>query len=192
MIFMIYSSVEAKDCGVCGHLFPIEEESFLEHLKDKLENLSEEELNNTLGNVREKQKSLITNPQSLDLSRATHYRSFSYDPSITAKIDIEDHAGNIVIAKGTHYNPLASHSLPSPLLFFDATDPDQLDWAKENSGEWILTKGKPLDLEKRENRPVYFDQFGMLCSKLGIKALPARLFQKDKELFVEEIKIEDE
>jgi conjugal transfer pilus assembly protein TraW len=192
LIFLIGNSLQAKDCGVCGHLFPIAEESFLMHLKNKLETLSEDELNRVLEKIRERQLHLITNPQPLNLPRALHYRSFSYDSSVIAKMDIKDRTGNIVIAKGTHYNPLDSHTLPSPLLFFDATDPDQLDWAKANSGEWILTKGNPLELEKLEGRPVYFDQFGMLSSKLGIRALPARLFQVDKALFVEEIKIEDE
>ncbi len=43
----------------------------------------------------------------------------------------------------------------------------------------ILVKGAPLDLQQRFCQEVFFDQFGVITTKLGIKHVPAMAFQKE-------------
>ena len=51
----------------------------------------------------------------------------------------------------------------------------------------ILVKGTPFEFSKKLNLPVYFDQSGVLVRKFGISQVPARVYQHDKLLLVEEL-----
>ena len=90
---------------------------------------------------------------------------------------------------GTHVNPLEHTSLAAPMLFFDGSDESHLQWAlAENaSSRLILTKGSPLQLEEKIERPVFFDQQALLTKKLKIQFIPARVTQEGVVLKIEEI-----
>jgi hypothetical protein len=79
-------------------------------------------------------------------------------------------------------------SISHLLLFFDATDPEQLAWAKRQSTDaiWILVKGDPLALGVQENREVFFDQGGMLTSRFQIRHVPACVRPQEEKVLVEE------
>lgn len=186
VVLCLSVTLEARDFGTYGHTYPIQEQNILEYLHERLLSTTNEELEL----FSKKQIERIREPKALNLPYATSYRSFFYDPSITVKDDIKDHEGNIIVKRGTKHNPLDNCKLNNDLLFFDGTQESNILWANSIKGIWILIKGKPIDLEEQERRSVYFDQFGYLTSKFGIKKIPAKVSQDGKLLKIEEFPLE--
>ncbi|WP_341789766.1 TraC family protein [Rickettsia endosymbiont of Polydrusus tereticollis] len=56
-------------------------------------------------------------------------------------------------------------------------------------GKLVLTKGNPIKMAKKLNKPVFFDQGGVLTTRFKIKAVPAIARQEGKLLKISEIKI---
>lgn len=185
-------TLEAKDLGTYGHLFPIEEEDLLQMLKNKVNHLSKEELEKVQHHVQRHYSSQFHNPLPVPgLKDATVYRVFYVDPTVCVDQEIKDHEGKLVVAKGKCSNPLETVVPLDALLFFDASNPLHVEWAKTQNQlvKWVLTKGKPLEFEERENHPVYFDQFGTLVKKFGIQHLPAKVSQEGLKLKIEEFSL---
>jgi conjugal transfer pilus assembly protein TraW len=189
-LFLLILPLYAKDFGTLGHTFPIQEEDLLMYLKKRLEKLSAEEMFNITERIKQHYLKMAQEPSSICFEEAREYKVYYFDPSITVARDIPDHKGNIIIQKGTTINPLAMASLGGELLFLDSTNASHIKWARQQSSEskWILVKGKSLELEEQEGRPIYFDQFGYLTRKLDIQHIPARVSQEKGSL---KIKIEE-
>lgn len=184
ILLFALAHLNAKDFGSYGTTYPISEESLLDVLKKRLHSVDfEEKKKEWLSNF----KHSIENPKGKKLPNAVTERKFLFDPSVIAHQDIHDLEGKIIISKGTKVNPLDRCTMPEPLIFLNGTDEDQIIWAQKRNGIWILTQGNPIDLEIREKHPIYFDQSGYLCQKLGIKALPAYVSQENRVLKIEEI-----
>lgn len=182
----------AKDWGCCGHTFPIQEEDILEYLTRKLSSLSNQEREEIEIQFKKNVQRSIENPTPVDgLSNAIQYRVFYYDPTFILKTDIEDENGGIIIKKGTSFNPLKQFYLDNDFIFFDGTNASHIAWAKQQApgSHWILVKGSPLKLEEIENRPVFFDQKGVLREKLGFENIPVRVSQEALKLKIEEIPV---
>ena len=71
----------------------------------------------------------------------------------------------------------------------DGEDKEQVQWAKTQLGKITLTNGAPLELGKELNRPVYFDQAGILCNRFNIEAVPAIIEQDGLLLKISEVKL---
>ncbi len=184
----------AKDLGTFGHLYLIVEEDLLETLKKNMSKLSKEQLDAIQKKVQKHYASYIQSPQCISgLKEAQAYRQYYFDPSLCADQDIRDRQGSIIVQRGKCINPLLTIFRLDDLLFFDGSDSKQVEWAKKQSPEakWILTKGKPLELEENEGRPVYFDQRGLLIHKFGIHNIPARVSKEGLGLKIEEIPLGD-
>lgn len=182
---ILFFSANATDFGTIGHTFPIEEQDLLEYMRERILCASMEE------KKKLEQIQVISAHKEVKLDQARENRCFFYDPTVTTQADIKDSKGKVIVAKGTHYNPLEHMSLKDNLLFFDATQKSHLDWAKRTRGLWILTKGSPIALEEQEGFPIYFDQFGSITHKLGIQAIPAKVSQEGYLLKIEEIFLGD-
>ena len=52
----------------------------------------------------------------------------------------------------------------------------------------ILTGGSYLDLMRRWKQTVYYDQQGLLTTRLGIRQVPARVTQDGKRLRIDELR----
>lgn len=189
IFFWIPFNCIAKDFGTHGTVYPIQEEDIVEFLKSRLQSMTNEEITNINHQFKERCINKLKEPIPINISNAEVYRSYTFDPSVTAKDDILDSKGNIVVKKGTKVNPLDTISLQEELLFFDGSNERHLEWAKSIEGKWILTKGRPLELEEEENRAVYFDQKGVLIEKFKIKSIPAKVSQKGNLLLIEEIPV---
>ncbi len=189
MVVMILSSVQGKDFGVQGTTYPVIEESLLEHLQHQLSAVSPEilQLKQLEIQARVKQSVLIPTPV-LGVYRATSFRRYTIDPSITLDKDILDHQGHIIAAKGSTENPLTTVQLKTSLLIFDGMDPEQVTWAVAHGDhtKWILTSGRPMDLMKQHDREVYFDQGGAICRQFKITGVPTMVRQNGHLLEVEE------
>lgn len=182
LIFYLLSiqPLVAIDFGMHGHIYQIEEENFLVFVQSQLEKVQGQGL----------EEFQIKPPKGTVLPRAKTKRISFYDPTIHTKQDIRDRKGKTIVKKGTQYNPLKEHSLGEELLFFDGFDQTQIAWAKSTNGKWILTNGDPFTLEKEEERPIFFDQFGALIRKFGIQSLPSRVSQEGLLLKIEEVPIQ--
>ena len=110
------------------------------------------------------------------------------------KEDILNEKGSVIVKAGTLVNPLKKIHLSSSLLFLDGDNAAQIEWARklEGSFKWILVRGRPIELEAQERRPIYFDQSGAYSRHFQIKNVPARITQQGNVLLVEEIALDAE
>ncbi|MBY0292580.1 MAG: type-F conjugative transfer system protein TraW [Alphaproteobacteria bacterium] len=183
----------ARDLGAHGVLFPIEEEDPIQLIQQKLKVIEENgELERHNHILQKKGKAAVERPKPVEgITRATQGRVFYYDPTYVVKADLVDHQGHVFYKKGTKINPLETVSLSQNLLFFDADDEEQKNFAKEKlqqgSLKLILIKGKPLALSEEFKIPVYFDQGGILTKKLGITQVPALVAQEKTRLHIQEV-----
>jgi len=186
--------IGAQDFGIHGRTYPIEEEDLIDYIQNRILSLDDQTLSSIQGKAREQYGESFQRPNSVQgLMQATKYEIHYFDPTIITKEDIKDNNGKTIIPKGTSYNPLEHVSLTQDLLFFDGDQEEHVEWAKSfgNQTKWILINGRPLELEQREDRPVFFDQFGVLSNKLSIKAIPARITQEGTRLKIELIPFEE-
>jgi len=179
----------AKDLGVQGVTFEVKEQSLLGMIYAKLKSLeSTNKLIEHQKEIQERVKLSIENPQPVvGVTKAISYTSRIYDPSIIIDEDIKDHKGNFIARKGTHVNPLDHQSFGKPLILIQGDDEPQVSWALKQDAKIVLVSGKPLQLARDHKKMFYFDQGAILSNKFGIKAVPARISQKDKKLLIEEL-----
>lgn len=186
----------AEDLGTIGQTYAIEEPHLLHYIE---QTLRDKEKTGELASLEEQAKSRviesIRNPRPLAGIRPTQTaRTFYFDPSIKVEQNITDDKGNIVVPAGTAKNPLELVSLSKHLLFFDGSDRDQVRYARTLIDHYggkvkpILVAGSYLDLMKAWQLSVYFDQHGVLTTKLGITQVPALVSQEGLRLRIDELK----
>ena len=191
LLAMLPASLQARDYGQRGTVFPVIERDLLEQIHTRLAQM--EKSGETARLNQELKRRTIARVNRPDpvagLVRASETRSWSFDPTITLAADIRGAKGELIHAAGTRVNPLDSVKLRGDLLFFDGDDPVQVAWAlrQKANAKLILVKGAPLELMKARQRRFYFDQGGKLTEKFGIRAVPARVRQKGRVLEVSEI-----
>lgn len=175
---------EAKNYGVLGEVFDIAETDLIDQIKERLQNL---ERNGTLKDIQQEiQREVVKNVKTpkplMNIRNTEHPRTFEFDPTIELTVDLKDHKGKVFAKKGTKYNPLEMISFRKPLLFIDGDDANQVKWAitkmdKFKLSKIILVKGSPLELQEKLGIPIYFDQYGTLTKRIGIKQVPAIVLQ---------------
>lgn len=188
---------QAKDFGVRGKIAPIAEYDPLVLIQDKLKTMEANgELELHALDLQKKTKTAIERPTPVaGITKAGEGHVFYYDPTYVVQEDIKDHQGKILHPKGTRLNPLETVSLSHGLLFFDGDDEQQAAFAKETVKDspikLILIKGAPLALSEDFQIPVYFDQHGVLTTKLGIHHVPALVNQEELRLRIEVIHLKE-
>lgn len=184
----------AKDFGVMGEQFIIEEPDMLEVINNKLQVME------STGVLVQKQKEMISitekyveRPTPLDhISKSKHDKSWLHDPSYIVAEDISDHRGRIIHKKGEIINPLDTQKLRHSLIFINGDDIEQVEWALKFSPKGtedkkiILVNGSPTDLMKKYKTRFYFDQKGIITQRLGVKNVPAYVEQSDNKLKITE------
>jgi len=184
------------DLGKHGHTYPIEEMDFIDYLQEQMTKDNPLELSEFLENLNQRKIESLKSPAPVKgIYEAVAYSLREYDPSITSNQDILDLDGNIIVKKGARINPLELVPLSRSLLFFDGSNRKHVEWAKKQPDTcWVLVRGSPFELEEKENRPVYYDQSGVLVNRFSIKHVPTRISQKGNLLIIEEfpIKFEEE
>lgn len=190
---LILFSAEADNLGVFGEVFEIEEDDLLEHIFKRFTDMKErEELNKVTLESEERIRKMIQRPAPVrGISNTKKRRKYTFDPTITVTKDIMNHEGKIFAHKGDKFNPLDQILTMKPLLFIDGDNKEQIEWVKaklkdekiqnHELGKVILIKGSPLSLQEKLRREVFFDQYGILTKKLGIKHVPAIVFQERQE-----------
>ena len=204
----------AKDFGIKGHVYEIEEQPFLQMIDERLQKVDMEK-------EKEKMQSLakdrVENPRAVDgISSAKEDRSFYWDPTYTVEKDIILPCGKLLHKAGTKVNPLDHMEFDRRLFVIDARNGAQVDWLKmklkENQERGkikatsnpeevkkledriILVGGKPFDLadelkEEGIDMTVYFDQIGEITGRFGIKYTPALTYQEDKRIRIDQFNL---
>ena len=191
LLAMLPASLQARDYGQRGAVFPVIERDLLEQIHTRLAQM--EKSGETARLNQELKRRTIARVNRPDpvagLIRASASRSWAFDPTIALAADIRGAKGELIHAAGTQVNPLDSVKLRGDLLFLDGDDPAQVAWSlrQEVNAKLILVKGAPLELMKARQRRFYFDQGGKLTDKFGIRATPARVRQNGRMLEVSEI-----
>ena len=173
-----------------GATFPILEEHMISWLTKKLHDIKGEFSRHHSLIQKHIYSQVIKPPKVKNILQTKIPRTFTYDPTLILTNDITLPNGNIIYRSGTRLNPLRQTPLTKDLLFADGDY--HYNWIQREiqrcpNAVIILVGGSPLHLEAKLNQPVYFDQGGILCHKLGIQNVPARVTQKGYQLHIEEV-----
>lgn len=193
MAMLLPMQLNAKEA--LGPVYPIVEADMLDTMMKKLQSLQ------ASGRLDELKKEAINrsvnkaaNPTPTPgLSNSIKHNTWLVDPSYIAARDIQTPDGRFVAHAGDKVNPLDYVSLSRYMIFFKGTNPKEVKAAKSigerYSGKvkFILEDGSPTELSKRWGVPVYFDQFGALVHKYGIRHTPAMISQEGKMLRIDEL-----
>ncbi|MGD9832709.1 MAG: type-F conjugative transfer system protein TraW [Piscinibacter sp.] len=188
---------QAANLGTIGPTYPVAEKNMLDVIMARLRaKEASGELKRHEQEARDRAAYAINNPRPVDgLRRAQAARTFYFDPTFTLQSNVVDGTGAVLFPAGTRKNPLEVVSLSKHLLFFDARDPGQVARARELIEHYqgkvkpILVGGSYLDLMKRWNKPVFYDQDGTLVRKFGIAAVPAIVSQEGQRLRIDEVPV---
>lgn len=188
---------QAANLGTIGPTYPVAEKNLLDVIMARLRaKEASGELKRHEQEARDRAAYAVNNPRPVDgLRRAQAARTFYFDPTFTLQSNVVDSTGAVLFPAGTRKNPLEVISLSKHLLFFDARDPGQVARARELIEHYqgkvkpILVGGSYLDLMKRWNKPVFYDQDGTLVRKFGIAAVPAIVSQEGQRLRIDEVPV---
>ncbi len=188
---------QATNLGTIGPTYPVAEKNLLDVIMARLRaKEASGELKRHEQEARDRAAYAVNNPRPVDgLRRAQAARTFYFDPTFKLQSNVVDGTGAILFPAGTRKNPLEVVSLSKHLLFFDARDPGQVARARELIEHYqgkvkpILVGGSYLDLMKRWNKPVFYDQDGTLVRKFGIAAVPAIVSQEGQRLRIDEVPV---
>jgi conjugal transfer pilus assembly protein TraW len=199
----------ATDFGVAGQTFKVVEEPFLQMLKKRLDNIDIEKQQEK---IQARVKDKVENPTPVKgISPATKERIFYFDPTYTLDKDAILPCGKILHRSGTKVNPLQHMDLNRRMFFIDGRNKQQITWLKEQlenplpalpyaeaqqiEDRVILVGGSVFalkeELGEQHADKVYFDQYGELTTKFGIKASPAVLVQEGLRLKIKEVLLDD-
>ena len=188
-------TASAEYLGTYGETFEISEEDLLTQIKRRLTEMRESgELTRLESEFADRAKAKIRRPVPvLGITHTAEPRTWTYDPSWTSPEDIRDTEGRLVIAAGQTVNPLDAVRMRTPLLLIDGDNQAHVNWAQRESdlSPWgvkiILVNGAPFELGKTIQQPVFFDQEGLITTKFGIRAVPAKISQSGRQIRVEEV-----
>lgn len=93
---------------------------------------------------------------------------------------IRDNEGRVFARQGEVMNPLQYVPFNQTLYFINGDDPAQVAWMKRQTpptleSKIILVQGSIPEMQKALDSRIYFDQNGVLCQRLGIDQVPARV-----------------
>jgi len=187
----------AQPLDVLGPTYPISEPHLLQMIEQRLRDAAASgELQRRQVDAVTRARNAVQRPTAVSGVQTTVTpRVFYVDPGFTLQRNILGANGELLYPAGSRHNPLEVVSLSQPLLFFDGRDSRQITLARKLLTQYqgrlkpILTGGAYLDLMKRWQTQLYFDQQGRLTQRLGITQVPALVSQEQQRLKVEELQV---
>lgn len=198
LVWLILSgSTYAKDLGVYGPTYLIVEKDAFEWIvSERLPELQRSgEIDKMNAKLQENSRNRIENPRGTHLPDAKsvriRYKSLVY----TLPRDVKDAKGRVLFKKGVSVNP--SDILPESnktLLFIDGTSSKHINYAirEYETNKFIkivLVAGRPLELMRKHNITIFFDQHQRLVDRFDVQALPTKVYRKKSDLVIEEVAI---
>ncbi len=195
-ILFMPSLAGAVDLGTIGPTYIITEPDFIDDMTDiARKRVNSGEWKKVEENVKRGAVQYFENLPALEkITTTANGRSYFLDPSIKLTEPLRDHLGNVLFEAGTVVNPLTVLPLSEPFMFIDGRDSRQLTLARaqydrlQGRLKLILTAGPFMAISKEWPVAVYYDQQGLMTTKLGIQQVPALVTQEQARLKVEEIK----
>ena len=192
------------DSQPIGPTYPIIEDDFISVLQARFKQYRDQHPQGlkATGLSRLKQH-LQTIEPTTRLPRAQQYRFWYENPTIVLARDITDDQNNVIAARGTAVNPLIATPLNETLVFFDANDPQQIDFVKrtlkraqqdkrdkpeQNKTHYklIVVQGNILAAQTQLKERLYADQHGELTNHFHLQRLPTLVKQVSLRLKLEE------
>jgi len=172
----------AHDLGVMGRTWPIAEVNILKLLVESAAQVNWHQVQQGMLKQAENWGSHLPQWRFPD---AKTTKTVWFDPAITLKKPVygpkKSRTGNyewgLLYAAGTRVNPLRYERPPSDMLFFNGTDPAQVNFAiaaykaHETSLYLVETAGNPEILAKKLDMPVYYANQGILA-RFPVRKLP--------------------
>lgn len=172
----------AADLGTWGDLWPVQEPDMLTVIMQRLEALQQSgEMGRKMEAFRERAvRNSLRPPDVPGISRTEKYASRLFDPSVKLAADIRDSEGRVFARKDEVMNPLQYVPFNQTLYFINGDDPEQVTWMQHQKpgtleSKIILVQGSIPEVQKALDSRIYFDQNGVLCQRLGIDRVPARV-----------------
>ena len=193
------NKAEAKDLGVHGQVWEIEEKDIVSYIKSQI---TEEKAEQIQKDFISKSKKHINRPKPFGgITKTLESKIHYYNPEITLTKDVADQTGKVLYNKGTKVNPLDHQTFTRQLLFIDGDDKKQVEFAVSKYHQIgedlkiVLINGSPIELMKKYNPQkgnipsnnnlqiirFYFDQEGYLSQTFGIETVPT-LVKKEGRL----------
>lgn len=195
-LLLICTHVGAESLGVYGKTWEIGERDFLDVIHERTVEFEKSgKLAELKKQAQNKVRDRILNPTPIEGIKAAAHgteRTYYYDPSFVVEKTITDHQGNIVVPAGRKVSPLSFIPLSKPLLFIDARDKRQVEYAhgfitKEPRTKVILVAGSWVELTRTWRTQVFYDQAARIVHKFGIEQVPAIVRQQGEVLKIDEI-----
>jgi conjugal transfer pilus assembly protein TraW len=187
------SITSAADLGTWGETYPVMEEDFLQFIFKRLKTLEDK------GSLHRAEQTWVMTVKAhsqrprpvSQLSTTNTPQRFTVDCRVQLKEPLRDADNRVLVPAGKMINPLEYVSLKAPLLFLDADDEKQRQWAKNQldlfpRAKIILVKGDVAQSAKEFIHRIYFDQDGRLTQKFHLAHIPSRVIEHDQEIWVEE------
>lgn len=206
MMIMNLSAAFSSNIGVRGSVYSIAESDLLVGIYQKLSNmekrgeiekLNHEALERTVAHIRRP----VPVSGVSDLTADQKPKTVDLDMSVRLQHDIKNKEGEIIAKKGLLINPLSYMTFRETFVFVDGDNEAQMQWVKEflrkqtlagNKTKIILVKGDIKDDSNFLNTRIYFDQYGKLCSRFGIKHTPTIVYQPHKGAnYSDKIRVEE-
>ena len=193
---LLAGTAEAKDLGVRGAVWPVEEPDLLDEIEKRLGNMKTSgELARVHREAAERARERIKAPTRVSgIAPAREHGTRLFDPSVEVEQDVFAPDGALIAARGTRINPLEKKPLTRDLLFIDGTRAVEVAWAlrREKPSVIVLLAGRPLDLTRTHGRAFFFDQGGRLARRFGLLATPSVVDAEGLLLRITEVPLEDE
>lgn len=178
-------NVYARDLGVVGKVYQINEKSALLEIKERAAHVDWKKL---LARIKPEK---YRPANKVVLLRATKDRVRTVDMTFTLDMDIPDGKGGILYPQGYSFNPLDYVSYPRTLVVINAEDKGQIQWfaSSEYAHRFdvvlLITEGAFVDVTNKMQRPVYYAD-SRLTDKFQIRVLPSVVRQSGRVMEVTE------
>jgi len=194
-ILLMAVNVGARDFGILGETFPVQEKNLMTVIKNRLEVMTRRDEVGTLQQQLQAEALRKRNePDPVLIKKTNVTRERLFDPSVTVMKDLADTHGRIFAKKGQHINPLNYLVFNKKLYFIDASDEQQILWIKNEKlslhDKVILTSGNILAAEEQLNRRIYFDQQSALLKRFNINVVPSVVMRQGNKLLIREINVD--
>lgn len=184
----------AQHLGVHGSLWEIQEEDAVVYIKRRVGELQKD---GTVDRMRTenttKIKNAILHPATVPgYTAAITSQTRYFDPTITLDKSVTDSRGRILYPAGTRVNPLMYGGLSKRLIFIDAHDKEQVEFAlveakKHPRDSIILIGGDWVAFSKRLGSQAYYDQAGAMTKRFELTKVPSIVSQEGLKLKIEEV-----
>lgn len=194
-LVLLASGATSAAPEVIGTVYPVVEPDMVAWMKEQASRqLTPERIDELKREQHKAARQYAERPAGTSLPRTQEPATRWFDPSMTVPYDLRDHEGRLIHAAGTTINPLDWRPLTRQLLFIDGDDGAQVAWAEAMGAKdstrvkVILVSGAPLELGRKWQQQVYFDQKGLLVAKLDIQQVPALVSQDGRRLRIDEVR----